>query len=111
MFGLRCIRVLLFCFMALISIVEYFPQIVIGSAGMVALFAVCSQNVLPGVVMQLYHECVVGILASELLIRRRDRGATGRKPERRCSYEAIEIACQLSLQFRPGRFDDKFADI
>jgi hypothetical protein len=110
MFGLRCMRVLLFCFVALLPIVEYFPQIIIGSAGMVALLAVCSRNVLPGVVMQLYHQCVVGVIASGLLMRCRSRSCVKRKPAKAFSGETIEISCQLSLQFDSGRLEDKLAD-
>ena len=110
MFGFRCMRVLLRCFTAFLSIVELFPQIVIGSAGIVALLAVCSQSVPPGVVLQLYHECVWGVVASALLMRCRDRGAAKCESARTYSAEAVEIDCQLSLQFGPGRLDDKLAD-
>ena len=99
MFSFRCMRFMLRCFMALLSIVEHFPQIVCGSAGIVALFTVCSQNVPAEVVIRLFHECVLSVFASALLMRCRDRDAAKYKPAKACSAEVIEIDCQLSLNF------------
>ena len=101
MFGFRCMRVMLFCFMALLPVVEHFPQIVCGSAGMVALFTVCSQKVPAEVVIRLFHECVLSMFASALLMRCRDRAAGKCEPAAACSAEVIEIDCQLSLHFGP----------
>lgn len=101
MSGFRCMRVLVFCFMAWLSIVEHFPQIVCGTAGMVALFTVYSQNVPAEVVIRLFHECVLSVFASALLMRCRDRGAARCEQTKTCSADVIEIDCQLSLQFGP----------
>jgi hypothetical protein len=79
MSGFRRTRVLLFCFMAFLSIVEHFSQIVCGSAGMVALFMLCSQKVPAEFVIRLFHECVVSAVASGILIRCGDRGVASRK--------------------------------
>jgi|SRR5579872_1319991 len=101
MFGFRVMRGLLCCFRALIWLVEHYPQIVCGSAGMVALIMVCSQKVPAEVVIRLFHECVLSVFAIALWMRCRNHDATKCEPAKPCSVEAIEIDCQLSLQFGP----------
>jgi hypothetical protein len=60
MSGFRCIRVQVKCFLWALLIVEHFPQIVCGIAGMFALFMAFSQKRPPEVAVRLFHECVLG---------------------------------------------------
>ncbi len=102
MFGLRCICVsCFFVFVALLPIVEYFPQIIIGSAGMVAApCTVCSRNVLPGCDAALPPMRCGRDYYSGFLTRCRNRSSVKRKPAKAIFGKTIEFCrCRYEVRF------------